>query len=275
MTMLDAATHAFLLITEPHRLLILGLAVVLGLVIEILPGIGGLAAIALLLPFTFTMDPYAAFAFLLGLGAVGGTGGPIPAILFGVPGGSGSQSTVIDGLAMTKRGEGGRALSAAYMSSLLGGLFGAAVLAVSLPVLRPMVLYVGSPELLAFAVFGISMVAVLSGRSPLRGLAIACFGIMLSMIGTDPQTGTFRSTMGQLYLWDGLPLVPALLGLFAVPELCDLLIKRTALASSQKFGVREGMLQGAKDAFTNWWLVLRCSAIGAVVGALPALARRW
>jgi len=269
--MLDAAGQALLILVEPHRLLILGLGVVLGLVIGILPGIGGLAAIALLLPFTFTMDPFTAFAFLLGLGAVGGTGDPIPAILFGVPGGSGSQATVIDGLEMTKRGEGGRALSAAYMSSLLGGLFGAAVLAISLPVLRPVVLYVGSPELLAFAIFGISMVAVLSGRAPLRGLAMACFGVMLSMIGTDPQTGTFRWTMGQLYLWDGLPLVPALLGLFAVPELCDLLIKRTALAQSAKFGIGEGMLRGAKDAFTHWWLVMRCSAIGAVVGALPGL----
>ena len=90
---------------------------------------------------------------------------------------------------MTRRGEAGRALGASYMAALIGGLFGALLMAVALPILRPIILYIGSPELLGVAVFGISMVAVLSGNAPLRGLTAACFGMMLSMIGTDPQIG--------------------------------------------------------------------------------------
>jgi TctA family transporter len=153
----------------------------------------------------------------------------------------------------------------------LGGLFGAAILAITIPILRPVILYLGSPELLAFAVFGISMVAVLSGNAPLRGLAAACFGLMLSMIGTDPQSGTLRWTLDSLYLWDGLPLVPMVLGVFALPELCDLAIKRTSIASAAKYDVKTGMLQGCKDALRNWWLVMRCGSLGAAVGALPGI----
>ena len=98
------------------------------------------------------------------------------AVLFGVPGGAASAATVLDGFPMAKRGEAGRALSAAYMSSLMGGIFGAALLAVSIPILRPVMLYLGSPELLAFSVLGISMVAVLSGSAPLRRALVTAMG---------------------------------------------------------------------------------------------------
>jgi len=270
-SMLDAAGQALLTILDPYRLMMLASGVIVGLVIGILPGIGGLTGLALLLPFTFTMDPYAAFAVLIGLGSVTTTSDSIPAILFGVPGTVASQATVLDGLPMAKKGEAGRALAAAYVASMMGGLFGALLMAVSIPILRPMILYLGSPELLAFAVLGISMVASLSGNTPLRGLTVACLGIMIAMIGTDPQTGTLRWTLGSLYLWDGLPLVPAVLGLFALPELCDLAIKRAAIATHSKFDVRTGMWRGAKDVFENWWLVLRCSWIGAGLGAIPGI----
>lgn len=269
--MLDAAMQALAAIVEPARLAYLFAGVVIGLVIGILPGVGGVAGMALLLPFTYNMDSYAAFAFLLGLGAVTSTGDTIPAVLFGVPGTSASQATVIDGHAMAKKGEAGRALSAAYVSSVIGGLFGALLLALTIPVLRPIILYLGSPELLACAVFGISMVAVLSGSSPLRGLAIAGFGVMLSMIGGDPQTGVLRWTLDSLYLYDGLPLLPVALGIFALPELCDLSIRRRAIASDAKYDVREGMAKGARDALENWWLVIRCGGLGAAIGAVPGL----
>lgn len=271
--MLAAAGQAFVTLMDPYRLMLLFGGCVMGLILGILPGIGGLAGLALLLPFTFNMDPYAAFALLLGLGATGATGDPIPAILFGVPGGAGSAATVLDGLPMAKRGEAARALSAAYMSSLLGGLFGAALMAVCIPILRPMMLYIGSPELLAFAVFGISMVSVLAGSAPLRGLAAACLGIMIAMVGSDPQTGTLRWTMDSLYLWEGAPLVPIVLGVFALPELCDLAITRTAIASDAKQLQTSwaGMRQGARDCFIHWWLIVRCSWIGAFLGAVPGI----
>jgi len=271
--MATSAGKAFLIMMEPHRLMFLGLGCIMGLVLGIVPGIGGLAGTAMLLPFTFTMDPYSAFALLLGLGATTATGDPIPAILFGVPGGAASAATVLDGFPMAKKGEAGRALSAAYMSSLMGGIFGALLLAVSIPILRPVMLFIGSPELLAFSILGISMVAVLSGNAPLRGITAGCFGVMIAMIGTDPQTGTLRWTMDSLYLWDGLPLVPLLLGVFALPELCDLLIARVAISSdTSTASIYKGQWQGVKDCFKNWWLILRCSWIGGGIGSIPGIS---
>src|SRR5882672_12375185 len=255
--MASSAGRAFVILMDWHRLIYLGAGCIMGLVLGIIPGIGGLAGTAMLLPFTFNMDPYTAFALLLGLGSTTATGDPIPAILFGVPGGAASAATVLDGFPMAKKGEAGRALSAAYMSSLMGGVFGAMLMAVSIPILRPVMLFIGSPELLAFSVLGISMVAVLSGSAPLRGLVAGCVGIMIAMIGTDPQTGTLRWTFDSLYLWDGLPLTPLLLGVFALPELCDLLIARVAISSdTSKANIYKGQWQGVKDCFKNWWLIL-------------------
>jgi TctA family transporter len=271
--MAASAGKAFLLLMEPHRLMFLGAGCIMGLVLGIVPGIGGLTGTAMLLPFTFNMDPYSAFALLLGLGATTATGDPIPAILFGVPGGAASAATVLDGFPMAKKGEAGRALSAAYMSSLMGGVFGALLMAISIPILRPVMLFIGSPELLAFSVLGISMVAVLSGNAPLRGVVAGCLGIMIAMIGTDPQTGTLRWTFDSLYLWDGLPLTPLLLGVFALPELCDLLIARVAIATDTgTANIYKGQWQGVKDCFQHWWLIMRCAWIGGGIGSIPGIS---
>ena len=271
--MAASAGKAFLLLMEPHRLMFLGAGCIMGLVLGIIPGIGGLTGTAMLLPFTFNMDPYSAFALLLGLGATTATGDPIPAVLFGVPGGAASAATVLDGFPMAKKGEAGRALSAAYMSSLMGGVFGAVLMAISIPILRPVMLFIGSPELLAFSVLGISMVAVLSGNAPLRGIVAGCLGVMIAMIGTDPQTGTLRWTFDSLYLWDGLPLTPLLLGVFALPELCDLLIARVAIsADTGTANIYKGQWQGVKDCFRHWWLIMRCSWIGGGIGSIPGIS---
>ena len=266
-----AAAEALSTLLDPFRLLMLGCGVLMGLFLGIVPGIGGLAGMALLLPFTFNMDPFAAFALLLGMSAVIGTSDTIPAVMFGVPGTAGAQATILDGNPMARKGEAGRALSAAFTASLIGGLVGALLLALTIPILRPFVLYIASPELLAFSIFGISMVAVLSGTAPLRGLVAAGVGILLSMIGSDPQTGTMRWTLGQLYLWDGLPIVPLVLGLFALPELADLAINRRAISETAKYDTRSGMRQGVRDVFANWWLVIRCGGIGAAIGAIPGM----
>ncbi len=268
---LQAAGNALLILLEWHRLMYLFAGVCMGLALGILPGIGGLAGTALLLPFTYAMDAPSAFALLLGLGATTTTADPISAIVLGAPGHAASAATTLDGYPMTKRGEAGRALGASYTSALIGGLFGAILLGVSLPILRPLVLHLGSPELLAFAVFGISMVATLSGNAPLRGATIACFGVMLAMVGTDPNTGTQRWTFGSLYLWDAIPLVPFTLGIFALPELCDLFIGRTAVVKALTVDTRKGLLEGAKDCLRHWFLVLRCSWLGAAMGTVPGI----
>jgi TctA family transporter len=270
-SMLEMAGSALLIMLDPMRLFFLACGVMVGLALGVIPGLGGIVGMALLLPFTFDMDAYSAFAFLLGMGSVTATSDVIPAILFGVPGTAGCAATILDGHPLAKQGQAGRALGAAYSASLVGGIFGALLLAVSVPILRPVMLYLGSPELLSFAIFGLSMVAVLSGGSPLRGLAAAGFGLMVAMIGSDPQTGTLRWTLDTLYLWDGMPLVPVTLGLFAIPELADLAIARRSIAEGAHADTRSGQWQGVKDTFNHWWLVIRVSWIGSALGAVPGI----
>jgi TctA family transporter len=269
--MLEMAGQALVIISDPTRLMFLAAGVLIGLALGVIPGLGGIVGMALLLPFTYDMDAYSAFALLLGMGSVVTTSDTIPAVLFGVPGTTGSAATILDGYPLAKQGQAGRAFGAAYTASLIGGVFGAMLLAVSIPILRPFILFLGSPELLAFAILGLSMVAVLSGGTPLRGLAVAGFGLLITMIGQDPQTGTLRWTLGTLYLWDGLRLVPITLGLFALPELADMAIARRSIAGDSKIDARSGQWEGVKDTFRNWFLVLRCALLGSALGSIPGI----
>src|ERR1700757_3623410 len=175
--------HALALLLEPGRLGIRLLGVMIGLAIGVLPGLNGIVGMAMLIPFTYNMSEHSAMALLLGMAAVITSSDFITAVLFGVPGHVGAAATVIDGHAMAKNGEAGRAFGAGFASSLAGGLVGAVVLALSIPVLRPVLLAIGSPELLAFTLFGLSMVATLSGRAPLKGLTAAGLGLMVSVVG--------------------------------------------------------------------------------------------
>lgn len=271
--MFASAAEALVIMADPMRLAFLFGGVVVGLILGVIPGLGGIIGLALLIPFTFDMDRYAAFAFLLGMGAVTTTSDTIPAVLFGVPGTAGSAATVLDGHPLARQGQAGRAFGAAFTASMFGGVLGALLLGVSIPILRPVMLYIGSPELLAFSIFGLSMVSVLSGGTPLRGLLAACMGLLVAMVGSDPQAGINRMSFDLVYLWEGVPLVPIVLGLFALPEIADLTIARTTISRVMplKGDARGGQWQGVKDTFTHWWLVTRVSLIGAGLGAVPGL----
>lgn len=271
--MFEAAGHALSLILEPMRLAIMALGVVIGLALGVMPGLGGLVGLAILIPFTYGLDAHTAFALLIGMAAVTTVSDLIPAVLFGVPGTVGAAATVLDGHPLAKAGQAGRAFGAGYAASLFGGIFGALLLALAIPVLRPFVLYLASPELLSFCIFGLSMVAVLSGKAPLKGLTAACLGLMLAMIGAGAQTGTLRWTFDTLYLWDHLPLVPVVLGIFAIPELADLAIVRRPIATGASAAdfTMASQWRGVRDAARHWWLILRCSWLGALLGAVPGL----
>ncbi|MGA8076413.1 MAG: tripartite tricarboxylate transporter permease [Xanthobacteraceae bacterium] len=270
--MIASAVHALHLLLEPARLLILFLGVLIGLAIGVLPGLNGIVGMAMLIPFTYNLDEFTAFALLLGMAAVVTSSDFITAVLFGVPGHVGAAATVIDGHAMAKKGEAGRAFGAGFASSLAGGIVGAIVLAVSIPILRPIMLSVGSPELLAFTLFGLSMVATLSGRAPLKGLTAAGLGLMIAMVGSRSQSGTLRWTFGWLYLWDGVPLIPATLGLFALPELAELAITRKRIAGDNAPNINlSSQWEGVRDVARHWWLVLRCGVLGVGLGAIPGI----
>jgi TctA family transporter len=270
--MFAMAGHALLVLLEPHRLMVLCIGVVIGLTIGLLPGLNGIVGLAMLIPFTYNMDHYTAFALLIGMAAVITSCDFVTAILFGVPGHVGAAATVIDGHAMARKGEAGRAFGAGFTASLFGGIIGALVLALSIPILRPLLLSIGSPELLAFTLFGMSMVATLSGRAPLKGLTAAGIGLMISMIGSRSQTGTLRWTFDWLYLWDGVPLVPATLGIFAVPELCELAVTRKKIAGDNAANIDlSSQWEGVRDVMTHWWLCVRCGILGVGLGAIPGI----
>jgi TctA family transporter len=266
------AWHALTLLLEPARLGVLLIGVMIGLAIGVLPGLNGIVGMAMLIPFTYNMDQHTAMALLLGMAAVITSSDFITAVLFGVPGHVGAAATVIDGHAMAKNGEAGRAFGAGFASSLAGGLVGAVVLALSIPILRPVLLAIGSPELLAFTLFGLSMVATLSGRAPLKGLTAAGLGLMISMIGSRSESGTLRWTFDTLYLYDGVPLVPATLGLFAMPELCELAVARKRIAGEHAGDINmSSQWEGVRDVGRHWWLVLRCGILGTALGAIPGI----
>ena len=249
-------------------LMLIGIGI--GFLVGILPGLGGPTTLALMLPFIFKMNPVDAFAFLLGMASVTNTTGDITSILFGVPGEPTTASTIVDGHPMAKKGEAGRALGAALMSSLVGAIFGAFAMAVVIPVVRPLVLAFGSPEFFMLALLGITFVSSLSGEAVVKGLTAGGVGLLLATIGLDPMSGIQRYTFGQLFLWDGIGLVPITIGFFAIPEVIDLAVQGTSIAQAQA-GKLGGVMQGVKDTFRHWWLVIRCSAIGTFIAIIPGM----
>src|SRR5215468_259962 len=273
LTMFDALIEGLVLVLQWKAFSLMMIGMGLGFIVGLLPGIGGAATLAMMLPFIFKMSPAEAFAFLLGMHAVAATTEDITSILFGVPGEAISAATVVDGYPMAKNGEAGRALGAALMSSLVGALIGALVLALAIPIVRPLVLSFGSPELFMLAVMGIACITSLSGlgaRSQIRGFAMGLLGLLMSTIGQERQSGSLRFDMGMMYLWDGLDLVPVLVGIFAIPEIIDLAVRGTAIAGEKQPGnLQAGVMEGIKDTFRHFWLVVRCSAIGVFIGILP------
>jgi putative tricarboxylic transport membrane protein len=249
-------------------LMMIGIAV--GFVVGILPGLGGPTAMALMLPFIFKMSAVEAFAVLLGMTAVTATTGDITSVLFGVPGEPTTASTIVDGHSMARNGEAGRALGAVLMSSLVGAVFAALALALAIPVIRPLVLSFGSPEFFMLALLGITFVASLSGEDQLKGIIAGGIGLMLATIGLDPISGIQRYTFGQLFLWDGIGLVPITIGFYAIPETIELAVLGTSIAQ-QKVEKIGGVMEGVKDTFRHWWLVIRCSALGTFTAIIPGM----
>ena len=248
------------------------LGVFIGIWLGAVPGLGGIIGLVLLLPFTFNMEPVPAFALLLGMFAVTSTSDTIASVMLGIPGTAASQATILDGYPLAQKGQAARAFGAAFTVSAFGGVFGALILAVSLPLILPIILAFNSPELFMLGVLGLTMVGSLSGGSILKGLAAAALGILISTIGYAETIAIPRFYFGADYLIDNLPLIPVVLGLFAIPEIMELAIRNTSI-SKIPAGQTEGggMLEGIKDAFRHRWLATRCAVIGTYVGMLPGL----
>ncbi len=270
--MIDALLGGLELVFQWPTIGFLVLGVFLGIWLGAVPGLGGIVGLVILLPFTFGMDPASAFALLLGMFAVTSTSDTIASVMLGIPGTAASQATILDGYPLAQQGRAARAFGAAFTVSAFGGVFGALILAVSIPLVLPIILAFGSPELLMLGVLGLAMVGSLSGGSTLKGLIVALLGLMMAMIGYAETAPVPRYWLGTSYLLDGLPLIPVVLGLFAIPELMELAIRDSSISRVPRYQNRGGgTMEGIRDAFRHWWLTLRCAALGTYIGMLPGL----
>lgn len=257
-----------------ETLLFIFVGVLIGLLVGIIPGLGGLFALALLVPLTYTMEPFAAFGLLLATTAVINTGNTVTGVLFGIPGSAGGVATILDGHEMAKKGMADRALSAGFVASAVGGVIGAFVLALSLPVIRPVVLAFGSAQFFALILFALIVTSQLGEGDRLKSLLAGTVGLFTAMIGQESSTATLRYTFDTLYLWTGISLVPAIIGLFAVAEMMLLMRRGTPIATQryEEAGAgRGGRSQGVLDVLRRPRLVASSSTIGTFVGALPGL----
>ncbi len=267
--MFEAGLEALTLILQPARLGFIVLGTSIGMIVGILPGLGGAVGMSVVLPFVFGMYPYSGMALLMGMVAVIHTADTFPSVLLGIPGSSGSQATIMDGYPLAKQGQAARALGAAFTSSVVGGLFGAVLLFATVNFARPLVLALRSPELFMLTILGLSMVGVLSRGSALKGVLAGVLGLLLGVVGGAPAVSEYRFTFNSIYLFDGIPLPVLALGLFALPEMIELLIRDTNIAG--KAELTGSRLQGIKDAVKYRWLIIRSSFIGVLVGMVPGL----
>ncbi len=263
------------MLTSPQTMGLMLIAVLLGLIVGVTPGIGGRLSIALAIPFVFGMQMIPGAVFLLTMHAVNGTSGQISSIMFGVPGDGDDAATTIDGYPMAKKGEAGRALGASITASGFGGIVGAGVFAVMIPILEPVVLAFSPAEFFLLALLGITFIAFIAGGNNIfRGLIVGFYGLILATVGMDPYTGTPRYAGNYLFLWDGLSLVTAVLALFAVPEMIALGVQGGSISAVSKESARisyRQLFDGVLEVPRHWWLAFRTSIIGAVIGMIPGL----
>ncbi len=262
------------LLTNIHTFGLMLLGVFLGIIVGVTPGIGGRLSIALAIPFIFGMDMIPGAVFLLTMHACNGTSGQISSIMFGVPGDGDDAATTLDGYPMAKKGEAGRALGASITASGVGGIIGAVIFAIMIPILEPVVLAFSPAEFFLLAVLGITFIAFLAGGDQIfKGIIVGLFGMILATIGTDPYTGTPRFAGDFLFLWDGLSLITAVLAIFAIPEMIALAVKGGSISAvpiDSSHSYRQ-IFQGVMEVPRHWWLALRTSIIGAVIGMIPGL----
>ena len=267
--MLENALIAIQALLDPIRLLALFAGMLVGMVFGMLPGLGGVAAVSILLPFIYYMDDYAGLAMLLGAISVVYTSDTITSVLLGAPGSPASAPTAIEGHALAKQGHAAQALGVGFLASMVGGLVGAAILFVAIPVAGPIVLMLSTPELFMFALVGLFFASSMIGKDLAKGLAAACLGVLLGVVGPAQAAADFRFTFGQVYLLDGFSLTIVALGLFGVAEVISMLAKGGGISHARIEVSKWG--EGFRDFWVNKFLVLRAVTIGVFGGFVPAV----
>ena len=273
--MIEAMIEGLLHI-NPLTLALMSVAVVFSTMIAVIPGLGGIFALVLVMPFTFTLDdPIMAVAILVSITAVTGNGDSVTGILFGAPGSPTGLATVFDGYPMAQNGEAGRAIGAALTAAAVGGVIGAMVLAALIPIVRPLVLLIGPAEFTVLIGTALVFVSTIGGGDTLRSMMAGALGLAVSLIGQEPSTAALRYTGDWLYLFGGIRLVPLMIGLFAVAEMISLTQQSGSIANveagTEVVDPRKGMKRGVLDVFRYWRATLESSLTGLGIGIVPGM----
>ncbi len=248
-------------------------AIALGLVVGAIPGFSAANTIIVLLPLTLVMEVEIGLVFMVALYCSARLGAGIPAILVNIPGTAGAAATPLDGYPMTKAGRGPQALAMSFVASTLGGLFTTVVALIAMPWLAQVAFYLHSVEMIVVMLFGISLIATIAARDTLKGLIAGFLGLMIGSIGTDHVYATPRGTFGFLEFYDGVPLIPALVGLFAVSEAFLFIEGESILSEKGQQLMRRAKwgeaLEGVRTAFSKLWHITWTSIIGLIIGVVP------
>ncbi|MBT3143823.1 tripartite tricarboxylate transporter permease [Ruegeria litorea] len=261
-------------ISDPMLLAAILLAAVVGMIVGAIPGLTASAAIAMLLPITFYMEPLFALAFLYVIGKSGRYGGSIAAILFNTPGTAASAATQLDGYPLAKSGKAGKAMKVATISSVIGDFMGDIMLVVGVGFIAALALKLGPPETFAIYFAAFVVIGSVIGKSILKGLASAFIGILVAVVGLDPISSQERYTFGSFDLSNGIGLVPLMIGVFVLGEVFAQLEERKK-AKNAEIEVND---QAGDDNTLTWDEykpclphALRGGVIGAFIGVLPGL----
>jgi putative tricarboxylic transport membrane protein len=269
--MLQAWLHGIQSLSSPHELLFLALGVATGLFVGVLPGLGGVATLALITPLTYGMSTVSSFALAGGVMGAVPMGGAITAILLNTPGHAANVVTCLDGYPLAAQGKAGLAIGAAASSNAIGGLIGTITVLAVLPLAHTLVFVIGPPEFFLLSVLGLLLVATISRGRLLRSLIAAGFGLMLATVGYSSVTGGARFTFGSEYLWDGIPITPPLIGMFAVAEMLNLMIKGGSILNIQTSVEVTNVTDGLAESFRHWGTLLQGSLIGTFLGCIPGI----
>jgi putative tricarboxylic transport membrane protein len=245
----------------------------LGLIVGAIPGFSAANTIIILLPLTLAMDLEMGLVFMVALYASSRLGAGVPAILVNIPGTAGAAATPLDGYPMAKQGRGQQALAMSFVASTVGGLLTTVLAILMMPWLAEVAFVMHSVEMIVVMLFGISLIATIASKDTLKGLIAGFLGLMIGFIGSDHVYATPRGTMGFLELYDGIPLIPALVGLFAVSEAFlviegDSMLTHVGREAMKKASWKE-TIEGCRIAFSKWWHITWTSIIGLIVGVIP------
>src|SRR3954462_2375869 len=247
--------------------------ILLGIVVGFLPGFNAENTLIMLLPLTLAMPGEHAFAFMTSLYCATHLGGGIPAILVRIPGTPGAAATTLDGYPLTQQGRGQFALVLSFVASVFSGLIACLVTIALLPVLSTMGLYLRSVEMVVVMLFGLTLIAVIAAKDVLKGLIAGFFGLLIGVIGTDHIYNTPRATFGFLELYDGVPLVPALIGLFAISEALVMLEEKMIVDQAGRERALEARwsdtVEGLRMSLEKWWHIVWTAFVGLFIGIVP------